>query len=98
MIVFLLIIAAVLVTIGTVGMILKRNPLLILMCALLIINGGSLALIVADRLHGSLEGQLLVLILMVAAFLLLVTGLALIQRVFGVETGADVDEYSSLHG
>ena len=96
--VFLFIIAIVLAMIGASGVILKRNPLVMLMCIELMLNGANLMLVTSDRVANLFTGQLFALTLIAVAAAEVAVGLALVIRIFHEKKVPDVDEYSSMSG
>lgn len=98
MVIFLLCISFFLIAAGTAGVVLRRNPLIMLMSIELMLNAANLMLVTVDRVRNSLEGQLFVLILMGIAAAEVAVGLALIVRIFRDKSIADVDEFHSLSG
>ena len=95
---FVLSIAFLLIAMGTAGILLRRNPLVMLMSIELILNAANLALVTLDRLRDTFDGQLFALILIGVAAAEVAVGLALVVRVFRDEPVADVDDYHSLSG
>ena len=90
--------ALILITIGAAGVILRRNPLIMLMCIELMLNGANLILVTVDRIRDTLDGQLFALTLLAIAAAEVAVGLSLIVRIFRDEPVADVDDYHTLHG
>ena len=84
--------------IGAAGVLSRRNPLVVLLCLELMLNAGNLALIAFSRMHGTGDGQLLALIVMVVAACEVVIGLGLIVGIFRRRLPIDVDEISELRG
>jgi NADH-quinone oxidoreductase subunit K len=94
-----LLLGAVLFALGAVGVLVRRNPIVILVCIELMLNAVNLTLITFARQLHNLEGQLFVLMTMVVAAAEAVVGLALLVDVFRVrEEVEDVDELSELRG
>jgi NADH-quinone oxidoreductase subunit K len=90
--------AAVLFTLGAIGVLIRRNPLVILVCIELMLNAANLALVTfAAQLH-NLEGQLFALMVMTVAAAEAVVGLAILVDIFRVRDVDDVDELSELKG
>lgn len=98
MIIFLLGVALILVLIGCAGVVLRRNPLIMLMCIELMLNAANLVLVSVDRVRNVLDGQLFVLMLMGIAAAEVAVGLALVVRIFRDDPVADVDDYHTLNG
>lgn len=98
MIVFLFCVAFLLLAIGASGLVLRRNPLIMLMCIELMLNASNLILVTYDRVRDTLDGQLFTLILIGVAAAEVAVGLALIVTVFHDEPVADVDEQHEMSG
>ena len=73
-----LVVAAILFSIGTAGVLLRRSPLIVLLSLEIMLNSGNLALIAFARLHGGLDGQIFALAVMAVAASEVVVGLGLI--------------------
>jgi NADH-quinone oxidoreductase subunit K len=84
--------------IGAAGVLLRRNPLVVLLCLELMLNGANLALVAFSRAHGTGDGQVLALIVMVVAACEVVVGLGLIVAIYRLRVPVDVDEISQLRG
>ena len=84
--------------IGAAGVLSRRNPLVVLLCLELMLNAGNLALIAFARMHGTGDGQIFALIVMVVAACEVVIGLGLIVAIFRRRLPIDVDEISELRG
>jgi NADH-quinone oxidoreductase subunit K len=93
-----LLLSAVLFTIGTVGVLIRRNPLVILICIELMLNAVNLTLIAFSRQLQNLEGQLFALMSITVAAAEAVVGLAILVDIFRVRDVEDVDELSELKG
>jgi NADH-quinone oxidoreductase subunit K len=84
--------------IGAAGVMVRRNPLVILLCLELMLNAGNLALIAFSKMWGNGDGQVFALIVMVVAACEVVIGLGLIVAMYRLRVGIDVDELSELRG
>jgi NADH-quinone oxidoreductase subunit K len=93
-----LVVSACVFSIGMAGVLIRRNPLVILLCIELMLNAGNLALIAFARAHGNQEGQIFALIVMVVAACEVAVGLGLIVAIFRRKLPVDVDELRGLHG
>ena len=93
-----LLLAAVLFTLGTVGVLVRRNPLVILICIELMLNAVNLTLVTFSRQLQNLEGQLFALMVMTVAAAEAVVGLAILVDIFRVRDVEDVDDLSELKG
>ena len=93
-----LLLSAVLFTIGTVGVLIRRNPLVILICIELMLNAVNLTLIAFSRQLQNVEGQLFALMSITVAAAEAVVGLAILVDIFRVRDVEDIDELSELKG
>ncbi len=93
-----LLLSAILFTIGTVGVLIRRNPLVILICIELMLNAVNLTLITFSRQLLNLEGQLFALMSITVAAAEAVVGLAILVDIFRVRDVEDIDELSELKG
>jgi NADH-quinone oxidoreductase subunit K len=84
--------------VGAAGVLTRRNPLVILLCLELMLNAANLALVAFARAHGSGDGQVFALIVMVVAACEVVIGLGLIVGLHRQRLPVDVDEISELRG
>ncbi|HKG17381.1 MAG TPA: NADH-quinone oxidoreductase subunit NuoK [Solirubrobacteraceae bacterium] len=91
-------VSALVFCLGAAGVLVRRNPLVILLCLELMLNGGNLALVAFSRGHGSADGQIFALIVMVVAACEVVVGLGLIVAIHRRRLPVDVDELSELRG
>jgi NADH-quinone oxidoreductase subunit K len=90
--------SAILFVLGTVGVLVRRNPIVILVCIELMLNAVNLTLITFARQLHNLEGQLFVLMTMVVAAAEAVVGLAILVDIFRIREVEDVDDLSELKG
>lgn len=95
---FALLVASVLATLGVAGVILKRNPLMVLISVELILNAANIVLVVSDRIHGRPDGSLFVVLLTAVMILEIGVAMSILATILRGETTADVDEFSSLSG
>src|SRR6202162_6139375 len=93
-----LILGAILFTIGTIGVLVRRNPLVILICIELMLTAANLTLVVFSRQLQNMEGQLFALMSMTVAAAEAVVGLAILVDIFHVRDVEDVDELSEMKG
>ncbi len=93
---YFLVVSAALFTIGTVGVMVRRNALVIFMSVELQLNAVNLALVAFSRMHGNLTGQVLTFFSMVVAAAEVVVGLAIIVYVYRRRRTANVDDLSVL--
>ncbi len=90
--------SAVLFTIGALGVLVRRNAIIIFMSIELMLNAANLAFVAYARLYQSLEGQIFVFFIMAVAAAEVAVGLALIVAIFHTKKSIDVDEISTLKG
>jgi NADH-quinone oxidoreductase subunit K len=95
---YFLIVSAALFAIGTVGVLVRRNALVIFMSVELQLNAVNLALVAFSRMHNELDGQVLAFFSMVVAAAEVVVGLAIILNVYRRRHSAIVDDASLLRG
>jgi NADH:ubiquinone oxidoreductase subunit K len=91
-------VSAIIFCIGAGGVLARRNPLTILLCLELMLNGANLALMAFARMWGGEDGQIFALIVMVVAASEVVVGLGLIVALYRRRLPVDVDQLSELHG
>jgi NADH-quinone oxidoreductase subunit K len=93
-----MVLAAVLFSMGTAGVLLRRNALVMFMSIELMLNSVNLTFIAAGRELGLIEGQISALFVMVVAAAEVTVGLAILVAVFRRRSTANVDELSELRG
>jgi NADH-quinone oxidoreductase subunit K len=93
---YFLLLSAVLFTIGTVGVLVRRNALVMFMSVELQLNAVNLTLVAFSRQLGNLNGQVLAFFSMVVAAAEVVVGLAIIVTIFRRRQSANVDDASLL--
>ena len=93
-----LIVAALLFSIGTAGVLLRRSPLIVLLSLEIMLNSANLALIAFARLHGDHAGQIFALAVMAVAASEVVVGLGLIVALGRRNVELDVDKLRTLRG
>ncbi len=91
-------VSAFIFAIGAGGVLVKRNPLVILLCLELMLNAANLALIAFSRMHGTDDGQVFALIVMVVAACEVTVGLGIIVAMYRRRLPVDVDELRELRG
>ena len=84
--------AAILFTIGTVGVLVRRNAIVVFMSIELMLNAANLAFVSFARINGNLDGQIVAFFVMVVAAAEVVVGLAIIVTVFRSRRSASIDE------
>ncbi len=93
-----LLLSAVLFSLGAVGVLVRRNPLVILISIELMLNAANLTLVTFSRQLQNMEGQLFALMSMTVAAAEAVVGLAILVDIFRVRDAEDVDDLSELKG
>jgi NADH-quinone oxidoreductase subunit K len=93
---YFLVVSAMLFTIGSVGVLVRKNALVIFMSVELQLNAVNLALVAFSRMNGDLHGQVLAFFSMVVAAAEVVVGLAIIVAVYRRRQSANVDDVSLL--
>jgi NADH-quinone oxidoreductase subunit K len=93
---YFLVLSALLFTIGTVGVLVRRNALVIFMSIELQLNAVNLSLIAFSRELGQVDGQVLAFFSMVVAAAEVVVGLAIIVSIFRRRASASVDDVNLL--
>jgi NADH-quinone oxidoreductase subunit K len=95
---FVLIISATIFCIGTVGFLIRRNPLIMLMSVELMLNSVNFLLIGYSSFLKTLDGQIFALIIMTVAAAEVVVGLAIILTIFRTRHDLNVDHINVLKG
>lgn len=93
---YYLILAALLFTIGGMGVLLRRNAILVFMSVELMLNSVNLTLVTFSRINGDLEGQVMAFFVMVVAAAEVVVGLAIIMSIFRSRRSASIDDVNLL--
>jgi len=91
-----LIVSILLFTLGTVGVLVRRNVIVMFMCIELMLNAVNLTFVTFDRMLGGVDGQISVFFVLVVAAAEVVVGLAIIVSIFRRRATADADEVSLL--
>jgi NADH-quinone oxidoreductase subunit K len=86
----------ILFAIGGVGVLVRRNAIVVFMCVELMLNAVNLAFVAFARLHGTLDGQVIAFFVMVVAAAEVVVGLAILTAIFRTRRSASVDDASLL--
>ena len=87
-----IVLSAILFTIGAIGVLTRRNAIVVFMCVELMLNAANLALVAFSKLHGTLDGQVMAFFVMVVAAAEVVVGLAIIMTIFRTRRSASVDD------
>ena len=88
--------SVVLFALGAMTVLLRRNTIMVFMGIELMLNACNLALVTFSRMHGTLEGQVYALFVMVVAASEVVVGLAIIMSIFRARRSASVDDANLL--
>ena len=91
-------VSAIIFCIGAGGVMVRRNPLVVLLCLELMLNGANLSLVAFSRMWGGADGQIFALIVMVVAACEVTVGLGLVVAIYRRRLPIDVDELSELSG
>ena len=91
-----LVLSALLFSIGTLGVLVRRNAIVVFMSVELMLNASNLAFVTFARQHGNLDGQIAAFFVMVVAAAEVVVGLAIIMTIFRTRRSASVDDASLL--
>ena len=93
---YYLYLSAILFTIGAVGVLTRRNAIVVFMCIELMLNAVNLTLVTFSRINGQLDGQIIAFFVMVVAAAEVVIGLAIIMSIFRARRSASVDDANLL--
>ncbi|HUA28766.1 MAG TPA: NADH-quinone oxidoreductase subunit NuoK [Streptosporangiaceae bacterium] len=88
--------SVILFVIGGVGVLIRRNAIIIFMCVELMLNAVNLAFVSFSRMHGNLDGQVIAFFVMVVAAAEVVVGLAILTAIFRSRRSASVDDANLL--
>jgi NADH-quinone oxidoreductase subunit K len=95
---YYLVLSAILFTIGALGFLIRRNPIVIFMSVELMLNSANLAFVAFARAYQELNGQVFVFFVMTVAAAEVAVGLGLIVTIFRSKHSIDIDQMSSLKG
>ena len=90
--------SAILFTIGALGVLIKRNALIIFMSVELMLNAANVAFVAFANTYGQLSGQIIVFFVIAVAAAEVAVGLALIVAIFRTKQSIDVDQMNSMKG
>jgi NADH:ubiquinone oxidoreductase subunit K len=93
-----LVVSALVFCVGAGGVLTRRNPLVVLLCLELMLNGANIALIAFARMWGNVDGQIFAIIVMVVAACEVCIGLGLVVAIYRRRLPIDVDELRELQG
>ncbi len=88
--------SALLFSIGAIGVVLRRNAIVVFMCIELMLNAANLSFVTFSRINGDLNGQVVAFFTMVVAACEVVVGLAIIVTIYRSRRSASVDDASLL--
>jgi NADH-quinone oxidoreductase subunit K len=86
--------SVILFVIGAVGVLVRRNAIVVFVCVELMLNACNLAFVAFARMHGALDGQVIAFFVMVVAAAEVVVGLAILTSIFRARRSASVDDAS----
>ena len=89
-------VSALLFTIGAVGVVVRRNAIVVFMCVELMLNACNLSLVTFSRINETLDGQVVAFFTMVVAACEVVVGLAIIVTIYRSRRSASIDDASLL--
>lgn len=87
-----ILLSAVLFSIGAIGVLVRRNAIIVFMSVELMLNAANLAFVTFARMNGNLDGQVVAFFVMVVAAAEVVVGLAIIVQIFRSRRSASIDE------
>jgi len=93
---YYLLLAALLFTVGAIGVLTRRNAIMVFMCVELMLNSVNLTLVTFSRSNGDLDGQVMAFFVMVVAAAEVVVGLAIIMSIFRTRRSASIDDANLL--
>jgi NADH-quinone oxidoreductase subunit K len=92
------VVAALLFTVGLVGVLVRRSALIIFMSIELMLNAVNLSFVAFSKMHGQMDGQIFVFFVMSVAAAEVAVGLAILVSIFRNRETASVDEVHLLKG
>jgi NADH-quinone oxidoreductase subunit K len=95
---YYVLLSAALFILGVLGVLTRRNAIVVFMSVELMLNAANLALVAFARQRLSVEGQVIVFFVITVAAAEVAVGLALLVAIFRSKRTADVDEVSTLKG
>src|SRR5580692_6583851 len=90
------VLSLILFVIGAVGVLVRRNAIVVFMCIELMLNACNLAFVAFARMRGNLDGQVIAFFVMVVAAAEVVVGLAILMAVYRARRSASVDDANLL--
>ena len=88
--------SVILFVIGGVGVLVRRNAIVVFMCVELMLNAVNLSLVTFSRINGSLDGQIMAFFVMTVAAAEVVVGLAILMAIYRARRSASVDDANLL--
>jgi NADH-quinone oxidoreductase subunit K len=95
---YFVVLSAILFVMGVLGVLIRRNAIMIFMSVELMLNAANLSLVAFSRQWGDIGGQLFVFFVMTVAAAEVAVGLALIVAIFRSKKSIDIDELTSMQG
>lgn len=95
---YYIVLSAILFTIGALGVLSRRNPLIIFMSIELMLNAANLAFVAFASVYKTFSGQIFVFFVIAVAAAEVAVGLALIVEIFKAKKNINIDELNSLKG
>lgn len=95
---YYIVLSAILFTIGALGVLSRRNPLIIFMSIELMLNAANLAFVAFASVYQTFSGQIFVFFVIAVAAAEVAVGLALIVEIFKTRRNINIDEMNSLKG
>lgn len=92
------VLSVILFTLGALGVLIRRNAIIIFMSVELMLNSANLAFVAFARQQAALDGQLFVFFVMAVAAAEVAVGLALIVTIFRTKHNINIDQLNSLKG
>jgi NADH-quinone oxidoreductase subunit K len=93
-----IVLSSLLFAVGAMGILIRRSPVVILLCLEIMLNAGNLSLVAFSKMAGNQQGQIFAIVVMVVAACEVVVGLGLIVAIFRRKLPLDVDELRELRG
>ena len=87
-----LVLSAILFSLGVLGVLVRRNAIIVFMCVEMMLNASNLAFVAFAQQNGNLNGQTIAFFVMVVAAAEVVVGLAIIMTIYRARQSADVDD------
>jgi NADH-quinone oxidoreductase subunit K len=96
--IYYVLLSAILFSIGAVGVLIRRNVMVIFMSVELMLNSANIALVAFSREWGSVDGQIMTFFVITVAAAEVAVGLALLVGIFRTKQTTNVDDVSTMHG